>query len=266
MKTNILTLLITLVVGVIMCGALLAPVISDAQHSLTTTTYSNEKATSWNVGLVEDEQEHTLTFSDNTLTIDGEIYQAHSWTNAAMVTDTFALYAVGTNLAVVDPSGGYNTYGTGHTITATLTPTTVNYSIDGTAGTTPITWAFLPSETGDYVYNSDLSAHPAYISDLSQIYACTFGAGAVSVSDGKVHFGGNEYDLTGVTSEVATGVLSLSQWGIGGTSSYRTSALVPNEIVITTESESATLMGVIPIIVIVGLLLLAVRTVYSNRE
>ena len=58
MKTNILTLVITLVVGIILAGSLLAPVVSDAQSTVTEKTMSNMGLTSYGEGKYYDEDNH----------------------------------------------------------------------------------------------------------------------------------------------------------------------------------------------------------------
>ena len=65
-KMNVLTLIITLVVGVILTGALLGPVISDA--TTTEKTFTNEGI----YYIVNDEESHDLVFSNGVATIDGE--------------------------------------------------------------------------------------------------------------------------------------------------------------------------------------------------
>lgn len=55
MKTNILTLVVTLTVGIILAGSLLMPVVTDAQSTVTATTMYNTDLTSYGEGKYYDE-------------------------------------------------------------------------------------------------------------------------------------------------------------------------------------------------------------------
>ena len=79
MRTNVLTLIITLVVGIILTGALLGPVISDATE--TETTFTNEGGFfPMSEILATDSESHVLTWDGSNrgvITIDGVSFNAH---------------------------------------------------------------------------------------------------------------------------------------------------------------------------------------------
>ena len=67
MKTNLLTLVVTLTVGIILAGSLLMPVISEA--TTTERTLTNEGV----YYIQSDNETHTLEFDHGVYTIDGEV-------------------------------------------------------------------------------------------------------------------------------------------------------------------------------------------------
>lgn len=82
MKTNVLTLAITLTIGVILAGSLLMPVINEA----TTTTEVVK-----NVGLyyiTDDDESHTFSYDGTTYTIDGTALTSPGNDYTLLATDT----------------------------------------------------------------------------------------------------------------------------------------------------------------------------------
>lgn len=92
---NLLTLAITLTVGIILAGSLLMPVISDATETERTIT---------NIGdyyVLENPSEVTITFADDVLTINGEIIPAPSSANGYGV----SVISIGNGVLRYTPNG-----------------------------------------------------------------------------------------------------------------------------------------------------------------
>ena len=147
MRTNLLSLIITLVIGVILTGALLAPVISDA--SKTTETFTNDGITTMN----------TLA--------DGDVWQrdstANTWTfnGDAITTPNNGSFVVVTNNTFVRDTGQIRgTTATGNPTDTKVTVGTTSLSLNGTGlnGTAPTyTGGYGATSEGSFVLSKYLA-------------------------------------------------------------------------------------------------------------
>lgn len=176
MKTNILTLAITLTVGIILAGTLLVPVIQDSTNMMADKYDNGPQSNSVNyVTLSTDaDLDITMTKIDTTWTIEG-IDTNPSAGGSYMITDNL--------LVILSPTNGYNIRGLNESKTfITLIPTEWNgvttavtsLTIEVTSDTITVSDA---SGTQDaytfpcsYVIYSDLDGDRVLTTSLKEVY------------------------------------------------------------------------------------------------
>ena len=312
-KMNALTLIITLVVGVILAGALLGPVISDATK--TTETFTNEGYFYMQKISAEDTTVHTLTYeTDGTdagivfaldgVEIDTSTWPANnqsvtlatdgaSWVMRAAVNEYVGLQGIGSTLNF----GGHDV----RTATVTFDSGVVTvartvYNPD--TGQTDAGRTITGSYTDLWIYSATPTEHvmkkadaTAYLLDDSEYLAM----GVTKVSEWntviKVTGGASDFDATivyppNVTTTVTNEHIDSSEVNgynslnaldkltftisdgtntVNATYSY---FIVPAEV--TSELTNhltpgqISLMGAIPVMVIVALLMVAVRLISTK--
>lgn len=181
MKTNILTLVITLVVGIILTGALLAPVLSDSQEAL----YEKETNTG-TILLNPVEEEHTgsiaLVDGVATFTIDGNaLTQTIDTTkrHAAAIGNNFMIGATGNNIAIDYWDGTAAKHVTTGVESASFEiaadkTVTLKYTISETETTVNVpanNWIFVANDNGTYIESDEYYGGSAYLNNLDQLYA-----------------------------------------------------------------------------------------------
>lgn len=181
-KTNLLTLVVTLTVGIILAGSLLMPVISDATN--TTETINNDGYFRMQKITDEDETVYTLTWdktSDKVLLNGNEIemsgkstYASLSGVSIAMTDTSLSRYVPGLRIQTwISSIGG----STGYSSTTmelefnqgTLTITSNKDLESEIVRTTSYEYAYFASNTGDYVMK-EMDKKAAVFAD-SEIYA-----------------------------------------------------------------------------------------------
>lgn len=268
MKNNLLTLCITVVVGIILVGSMLMPVISNA-HTQNDVTYSN------NVGnhqllARDDSGSHTFSWTagTSTYTFDGETYQVKN--DCVITTDKVsfvAAYSSGTYtfLCYIDPTT--RVVSTTYDINITMD----NGVISGTVGTTRVnqnySWAYVPSETGDYfgTYGSTGSYYVTSINDIVANYNYT------AIMDGTATYKGVEATINDTLTPVAN-VYTIASDGLKVTSEGSGHAvnafLVPVSVTYhdPTLDSSMPLLNAIPIVVILSLIVMLASALIIRRS
>ena len=301
MKTNILTLAITLTIGVILAGSLMMPVISEAQKDIGPITIVNNDT---NVLLRPAEPGDILAveFSDDkwVWSLNGEEVvgvgdQSIYWdsfviSDACYISgrDAGATWAATLTAFTVNPTsstGGYTnksypeppstiTFGTD-----TITITGNNGSIwqSGTDLVLPYTWAYVICPEVDATYKAASANGSGYVSSTDDLILC----GVYTSGDNDCSYiyknGTGEIFGANYTYEV-TQTLALKE---GTTDIYETSVSVaigdetftPYRIFVPYQisghiagGPEYELLGVIPIIVIIGLVLAAIGAIVSKRN
>lgn len=277
MKNNLLTLIITLVVGVILAGSLLAPVVADARTTTSTeVNYTNEETT---FRMAEASEIVTLTLSSGTVTLNGVAVEKVSNSNIllsdAVSLDQFQYQGNWLNrmwfkdsTALQYPSAFELTFENG-TVSGTVTISDATTSID-----TTYSYLFYADSEGDYIQmtNNDW-ANGVYLNNtnqliLSGLYTTGENDTTYSYVDGVFTTGG---DYTGsvelTTEKVGMDVIKATALTvtIGDETFTPFRALVPMTIVGHTETSISSLLGVIPIMVIVAILMTAIGAIAYRR-
>lgn len=297
MKTNLLTLAITLTIGVILAGSLLVPVINDAQKATSDVITNETSGLTFKLDGNDDYEIVTAPLGAN-WTLNGEIYNFNTVADTIIITDQCRVVKNGGYLQLFDATGirisnlptstnkfvisydasekefsvvNYPSYDEGETAANTYTYTVANILY------------FIPG--GDYgAINTNGDPDVTYyVNDLKQVIA----GGAYTTGDLDT-----SYFAEGTT--VYVGQSSYTAAGTATTTKYKdyTDAIVGSSYSITvtdgTDSETFTpytvfvplkviahtseqngqiaLYGAIPILVIVGLLMAAIGAIYTKRD
>lgn len=282
---NLLTLAITLTLGVILAGSLMMPVIADAQTDLgDPITKTNTGTNDINYGIV-DGVEVVIT-NGTTVTVDGNTFtrsndvaylfctdNAFGWmsANGCLVFIAGETYAQNTTV-VYDSSKSGSISADDGTLTVTIGTTTY---------TSTYTWLLAPNEEGKYVQVLTLGDANYYLDnskdviilggdynsgDLDTFY--WYFNGESKTQDDKVMTVTFDKSLATGTTDIYSGhpVVTI----VDGDDSesftpYRT--FVKEEISgHATKGGAYSILGAIPIIVIVGLVVAATGAIFIKRN
>ena len=279
---NLLTLVITLVVGIILAGSLLVPVITDAQHAtsdISTALNGN------NSSYIAETTDYVYFASSDTETINGKAISVGEYTQV-IVTDAGALYKIS--------AGTYNLFIPGEkvkehialgtsvpNITATVKNGVFTVSYGSNEYTANVTKAYAYTGDGEY---SDSNSWPSFITNkgTSGLIAVGDGyytsiSGVVVVDDwttgeGTFNYYSNDWveSSAPVTWDVVDngdGSYTISNIVIDSTdelpNTHRT--LYQNEYWTYTPTAVSNLLGAVPILVIVAILMVAVGAIAYRR-
>lgn len=295
MKTNILTLVITLVVGIVLTGALLAPVLSDSQEALyeketnTGTILLNpvEEAHTGSIALVDGVA--TFTIDGNALTQTIDTTKRH----AAAIGNNFMIGATGNNIAI-DYWDGTNA---GHVTTGVESASfeiaadktvTLKYTVSGNETTINVPendWIFVANDNGTYIESAEYYGGSAYVTDLNQFYSGSW----TFVSGYQYGMHNTEVTVNGVTIDPedvvidteAVGGFTKVNYSFTDAKTYFTFdangtdksvnvfvVIVPKTVQYMPESNQPinSIYGAILPIVIVSLVMVAIGAVVRSRD
>lgn len=321
MKTNILTLVVTLTVGIILAGSLLMPVVTDAQSTVTATTMYNTDLTSYGEGKYYTEDTTLLWDIEGTDISESKFYVNGVETTAYIpgagivpiaVGDEFMVlmhdYSTSNNVTAIyvykDETGYHNTQafvsGGDVTITYSKTAGTITLTIGSneiatvesshffgkavagqgdyiliTAGSftnVVISQEAIDSNTGGVIAVwlsnitvGDTTYQCRAISDVNGTFGVATAAGVTNEIDVDLTFSG----LTPIDNSVDLfnhGTPQLS-WTFDDEVKTLpvTSSFVLKEVNGHVENGASSLIGVIPIMVIVAILMTAIGTIALRR-
>lgn len=280
MKTNILGLVITLVVGIILAGSLLVPVLDDAKKDLgnpITLTNESQQYMSLSNGDVE------ISLADNVLTVNGETYTFVTTDRIIFACDSFVAYYNGSNAYgsyLNMQSGIRNITAFEASVTDGLLNASVTYEgvVDPeTVTDRPVAFSFYIDPDGDYSYFSPQYVQP-YVKSIKDLYAF----GAYYTGDNDTYYwyyngvaGGYSEDYTyGMTATISladntTDLFKASDivYSVGDETFTPFSMIVAKEVAgHATAGATYSLLSTIPILVIVSLVLAAVGMIYVRRN
>lgn len=305
-KMNVLTLIITLVVGVILTGALLGPVISDASE--TERTFTNEGYFTYDA--IDENTAVVITWdptTPNKFTIGETAIELPTTTSNLTIvgSDAFTcryyFNATATGFQTYGV-GGYSSYNTSNESTpVTLTITSESLVIDGTNDKTYTmgSHGFVLNTDGTGELTLKYSNESAYVHMDSEVYLCgttfvtgsgtndfvgVFGYGSLDDGLTMSSFYGNTGqntvsfgDVTATYSAVNgyIDLYKLDKFEFPLTQNTATVTAVYSYFVVPTEVTAElsnhltpgqiSLMGAIPVMVIVALLMVAVGAIALRR-
>ena len=303
---NLLTLAITLTVGIILAGSLLMPVISDA--TTTHKTFSNAEGGYFTMALdSEDSEDYTLSWAHATggvLTINGEDFDAHATYGQATISIVMGEdWIIRYNSA--NDNFAYCQYFNGSTRIGAY-DTTASFEMTASGGTASMTFTFNDSTTQSvtesydklYVINPDseyLMKKPttkAYVLGSTEIFAegMTQGSGigtqlikiegsindgfTVTAQDSAVTIS----DITSTQTQVQgyVGLYQIEKIEFNITKNDSTVAATYNFFVVPTETSAElsnhmtsgeiAILNALPILIIVALVVMAAGALYLKRD
>lgn len=283
MKTNILTLVITLVVGIVLAGSLLAPVISDAQNTLgDPITKSNDFSLFRNERYAEGGEltgsieGSSLTLNDYTLTLTGSYIQP-------ILGDTFYMqchYSGGTasEIILTTIDGVY----TSVTVNGNLTISANNGVYTFTAGESTYSGTYnklwyLTSEENATHALIQLSNAPSHYYNADYIPYVLLGTGPTGHT---IYYNGNYVaetpgaeitvtpgtELVEGTSNIYTGTTVTATFNGEPVTSNAWLLIEENVSGRATAGAAYSLVGAIPILVIVAIVMVAIGAITMRRN
>lgn len=290
MKTNVLTLIITLVVGVILAGSLLVPVI-DANKLKET---ENQEEGSFTYFATDKIGVGTYTVADSNLSLNGELIGDRS---ANILSDKFRVIFYNGGLSFHDETSASNEIPIkSMTINADGSYSYVSTSDVETTASDKIGWFMGVAPTGNYVMGYE--TYTLEINSDSVIYATTVN----TISDGTDSYNPGTYIInakgTKDNLDVSAGytwqsgawtdsdvtvtlpTLTESSEGVytidgntratlnleGNDNSVDLLIFVPYNYYIISDGPANSLLGVIPILMIVGLVVVAIGAIILRRD
>ena len=268
MKTNLITLILTAVVGILLVGSLLVPVISNADTQ-GDITYSNDVGNHQLLAR-DDTGSHTFTWTagTSTYTFDGESYQVKS--DCVVTTDTVSFVAAYSNntysfLCYVDPTT--RIVSTQYDINITME----NGTISGTVGTAQVnqnySWAYVPSETGDY-FGTYGRVGTYYVTSINDIVA---NYNYSTIMNGSATYKGATATLDATLTPVAN-VYTISSNDLKviseGSSHAVNAFIVPVSVTYhdPTLDDTMPLLKAIPIVVILSIIVMLASALIIRRS
>ena len=307
MNTKLIPLIMTLVVGIILAGSLLVPVLSDAQKTIgPEVTLTNNSP----IVLREVESGDVLkctstydTTSHNAWTLNDEpitplTTSSLGW-NVGVMSDGYYMQILGaenSNMAIwydmTSTTASIN-YANSATETYTLRTYTITFG-DGTITTefdsgsgSPSTktyeysWGYTICPYGEGEYCAPVSGGVGIVKDSNQVILCgAYTSGDLDTmyyyKDGQTYVSNDAYTMTAnITTAVHTGTTDVydATVSVDMTDGDDTESFTPYRILVPYEvtghaasGASYSLLGAIPIIVIVALIVAAIGMVAVRRN
>ena len=286
MKTNVLTLIITLVVGVILAGSLLAPVIDSTKTDLGTPITKTNTSLEITLDPIDGNYAIAYDATNNALTInDVDAGLPSAWTTLMVLdtgymeftqaSDTLRFIHFGENSAVDSFSGDFE-----------ITLNAGEYSVSGTVNNVAKTvtgeysegYLMSPDNTGAYgittggasgLGNAFTDKTPKWIiaADTLALDEFLYYDGTLNtIGDDEISVNVSGSTLADGTTDIYTGqTVTVTVNGETPSTGY-IRVIIPMEVEGHAASGAAyTLLGVIPIMVIVALFMVAVGAIAYRR-
>lgn len=267
MKNSLLAVIITLTLGIILTGTVLAPAISDANARMSTVTYSNSVNAVELLDLVDGDEEYTIQFTDGRYTLDGvpiyscNIYTDHGYffVSSAGINGQYVNGAIATTQAT-----RVTATDDAHTISLTSNEIVLTDSTD-TSTTVAVEWAYITDDEGqwavvqgDHVYTEEIE---------SLLYIKVFNSRLLAVMEGntayyRTYTYSDFLDVTDLPNggyEVAMPLVITDEW-----TSER--VIAPLSFTVKVTSEYDGLLGAIVPMVVISLVLATVGAVIMSRR
>lgn len=265
MNNKLITLAITLTLGVILAGSVLAPIISDAEHSMSTETYTNAPNVRVVLDEVDGDDDYLIEYDGSKYTLNGEnIYTCNIYTDKGWI-------FVGTNSISGDFVAGDITdthvtaldVASANKIHLTATDLTITNSSDEET-TTTITWGYISDSNGTWGVIRGSSVYAESVDVLK--YERTF-YGYLAIMEGDEGYYKNQTftDFLEVTDlehggvSVAMPLVISSEW-------TSQDVIAPISFEVQVPNNYSGLLPAILVIVIVSLVVAAVSAVAIRKD
>lgn len=288
MDNKLITLAVALVVGIILLGSLLVPVLKDTQQTIgAKVTYENENLTTnpYTYSKV-DAVTASFDYEESTFTVNGNTFNRGALAYMAIVADTFEIEAkesTWTGPNAVNCYYGETTEAYPSTLEVSASNGVATLTINDTDVEVNYSWMYVIVPEGGQYHQHTASTNGAYCKSLSDvvIFGGKYSSGELDTVytsyAGEVYVGVEEYQGTfnGTLTKVA-GTTDIYQLGnatitiTDGTDSetftpYR--ALVINSVEGHEEEKAiSALLGAIPVIILASFVIMAAALVINRRN
>ena len=285
-KTNLLTLVITLTVGIILAGSLLMPVIANAQEGVgPTTTFTNTGY--GQVYVTEVTEDTTLVYDGTTLTINATDIATFG-SRCSFTADTAFMYhgSSGSKIFAWTGTSYENPSFTEYTATIDVDDKTITVvgMVDSVETTIecPYTWCYVTAAAGDYLSIDSNFARDYYIRSIDDVKSVEYNnSGFVFSSNGAVlEVNGTEQGTVNYTVQDVSGYniqtihveKTIANSGLSYTyndNNYSVHwTIVPYKVTGNELQDlpARELLSVIPILIVVALVVGATGAVFVKRE
>lgn len=278
MKTNILTLAITLTLGIILVGSVLAPVISDAEKNVgQSVTYSNtgygytlDIMDSASVTAIATGTDGEQTYTTNGITVEG----APAYNLPLIVTDSVTIQIGATNypnLLVVRSASGISMIPTttAATVSVTCENGTVTIDNNGTTSTYTYSWLMGVSENGKYIEVAG-PLQSTYLAEGEKpiFYGYNNSIGYYTYFDGEAKASAATVSVI-YTENLVDGTTDVYQTTSSGAtigSITPGAAIVLKDVKGHADDGASALVSAILPIVVIGLVVMAVGVIFRGRQ
>lgn len=279
MNTKLIPIVLTLVVGIILAGSVLMPVLSDAQKSVgEKVTYTNESPEYLSLS----DGDVTILLSSGVLTINGETHTIASTDTIIYLSDYYTLYYNGTNFYSTylnQTSGVRNVTAASVTVSDSKLTASVTYdnNTTQTASDIPLRFSFYVDPDGEYA-RFNTSAMQPYVKSIDDVFA----GGSYYTGDNKTYYwfyegeaGGYSEDYTYAFNATLTPVdgtydvytISNCTMSVGDEDFAPYHMVVKKTIDGVAEKGAAySLLGAIPVMILVGLIMAAIGMITVGRR
>ena len=278
MNNKLIPIAITIVVGIILCGSLLAPVVSDAEKTIGhAVTFENEGyGYSLDVMTSADfSATSTGTAGEETYDVNGVAAEQVTGVNIpAIVTDSFTVQIPAPgygNLAIIRSATGLTIYASATTTSVTVTCEngTATVDVDGTESTFTYTWMLAISDNGKFI-ESKTAGKEVYLAEGQDpiIYGRDNTIGYYTYYNGEAN-----------ASEATVSATYTKSLVDGTTDVYKTAnerpkignidaaaVIVPIHVSGHAIDGNTALLGAIIPLVIVGLVVLSIGLIVRTRN
>lgn len=281
MNNKLITLVLTLVVGIILTASILVPVINDAStkdvSSANRYTYRMSELGDSSMTLSYDETDKALINGEHPVVANAE---GTVQTILCVITNNAAIVSYGIQwyYYFVDTDGNYRYFNTNHALLTSTTATFENgvatITYDGTGYTFDYDWVYFPDPDGVYVYTKP--TYGAYVNADDQVISFSVGASNNGVSIGTVDGLTCQYHATDGTKDTDTfePAITVADAEMGLSTIKEIVSATPEDIIIPYEyqykAEASggvySLYQAIPVLIIISLLLAAVGIVVRGRN
>ena len=277
-NTNILAIVITLAVGIILMGSLLAPVLSNAEKTIGAPVSYSNLGHGYTLDIMDSAEltaTSTGTAGQETYVINGVEAEPLTGNNLpAIITDSFAVQiaAPGNNNLLVLRSGSGNNFIstlTTSSVTIECQNGTATIDIDGTESTFTYEWMLAISANGKYI-ESNTGAKSVYFEEgqtpifygyNNTIGYYTYFDGDAEASAATVTVTYSQNLVSGTTDVYLT---TSDNPSIGGITPGAT--IVPIKVTGHANDGATAITAAILPIMIIALVIMAIGAVFRNRD
>lgn len=268
MNNKLVSSIITLTILTILVASVLIPVVNSAEDELY-EDYPNLSA-KWTLEEFGTDSEHTIILADGKYLIDGQQYDYNESRFSYLVaSDNFTIKnsaSSGTSFVTISSQSG-TTYTASDSVLIEISDGTITYTAGAVTKTASYTWVMIPSHTGHYVIMNGTDT--VYLNSLQDV-TCVEGHGSTFYA---VHNGSVSFPSGGVLSATTAPVQGSEDQVITAQNVKVNDValdfiIVPEEVrsISSVNSGALPLLGVIPLFVIIGgILMVAVRMVTKQN-